>query len=82
MEKAMGSSKLTSKYQATIPKKVRKILKLRAGDFIIFRIAKDGSVTIKKVPKLDLECLKALNHTLIEWESKADDDAFKHLQDA
>lgn len=66
----MGTSKLTSKYQATIPKQVRKILKLKAGDSITFQIAKDGSVTIKKARKLDLEYFRALNHTVTEWQAQ------------
>ena len=76
----MRTSKLTSKFQATIPKEVRKTLQLGAGDSIIFLIEKDGSVTLKKVRPLDIEYLKALNQTLTEWDSEDDDEAFAHLQ--
>ena len=34
----MKSSKITSKYQETIPKDVRKQLKLQAGDSITFEV--------------------------------------------
>lgn len=75
------SSKLTSKFQATIPKEVRKTLKLKAGDSVLFLIAKDGSVLLKKLRPMDKEYLQALNQTLSEWDSEYDDEAFANLQD-
>ena len=77
----MRASKVTSKFQATIPKEVRETLDLRAGDSIAFLVSKDGSVYIKKIKSIDTEYLEALNHTLTEWSSADDDDAFQHLQD-
>jgi antitoxin PrlF len=76
----MKATKLTSKYQATIPKEVREKLHLKAGDSIVFQFMNDGSVIIKKVRTLDIEYLKALNQSLTEWSSEDDDAAFEHLQ--
>ncbi|MCF7799838.1 type II toxin-antitoxin system PrlF family antitoxin [Candidatus Babeliales bacterium] len=79
----MKYSKLTSKYQATIPKEIREKLKLSSGDTIVFEISdkEAGTVIIKKVSAADSVYLRALNTTLNEWESKEDEECFKHLQD-
>jgi AbrB family looped-hinge helix DNA binding protein len=42
--KSLGDSKLTSKFQATIPKHVREVLKLDAGDRLVFAIDHDEIV--------------------------------------
>ena len=42
-------SKVTRKYQITIPKKVRELLDIKVGDEVIWVINEDGSVTLKKV---------------------------------
>jgi len=77
----MKYSKLTSKYQATIPKEIRKLLKLKAGDNIIFELTDDGVVVVRRASPLDIKYLKALNSTLSEWESEYDEEDFAHLQD-
>ena len=76
----MAISKLTSKYQATIPKDVRKILKIKAGDRVVFEILGDKRVVIRKLPSLDVEYLQALSPTLGEWNSEEDEEAFRDLQ--
>lgn len=80
----MSHSKVTSKFQTTIPKEVRKKLNISAGDLVIFEIQKDGSIIIKKLAKTDSEeykYLKSIESTLSEWNSKEDDECFEHLQD-
>ena len=77
----MSSSKITSKYQATIPKEVRKILHLHPGDSITFHVTKEGTVIIKRTQPLDKEYLRALDTTLSEWQSESDEEAYEHLQD-
>lgn len=72
------TSKLTSKYQATIPSKVRETLKLRAGEVVAFDI-EDGEVRLRKATPVDLEFAKALPGTLSEWQSEADDKAYRDL---
>lgn len=74
----MVSSRMTSKYQATIPKEVRDALRLGAGDRVEFVIAADG-VRLRKATRRDAE-LSALESTLApEWDSEADDVAFRDL---
>lgn len=77
----MHTSKLTTKYQATIPKEIREKLKIDAGDSVVFLVTKDSEVILKKVRPLDKEYIDALNYTLSEWSTPEDDEAFKHLQD-
>jgi len=72
------SARLTSKYQATIPKEVRNNLHLESGDVVLYEMLPDNTVLIRKAAPLDLDYLKALNSTLNEWESK-DDDAYNDL---
>ena len=74
----MITSRLTSKFQATVPTPVRKALHLKAGDMIGFDI--EGTrVTLRHVTPLDLAFVQALEATLGEWSSKEDEQAFKDL---
>jgi antitoxin PrlF len=70
---------LTSKYQATIPKEVRNALHLKAKDQIIYEILENDTVIIRRASALDIEYLNALKHTLSEWDSAADEKAYKNL---
>ncbi len=74
----MLASKLTTKYQTTVPEKVRKILGLKKGDFVCFEIKK-STVTIKKLSPLDLQFAKSLQDTFSEWNSKNDEEAYGDL---
>ena len=71
----MLSSRLTSKYQATIPEKIRKILGLKKGDLIAFKIQRD-KVILRKSPPIDLKFAKAIENTLSEWNSESDEEAY------
>jgi len=75
----MSNSKLTSKFQATIPQDIRTILNLKAGDQINFEITKDKKIVIKKAIPADIAYLKALESTLNEWNSENDDEDFHDL---
>ncbi len=72
------TSKLTRKYQATVPAIVRKKLKLHAGDIIAFEIDRE-MVRLRKATPLDLEFSSALVPTLSEWESHHDEEAYHDL---
>lgn len=75
----MQTAKLTSKGQTTIPVEVRDFLALNPGDFINFTF-EHNSVHIKKAEPFDIEYHRALESTLsAEWNSKEDNDAYKHL---
>lgn len=71
-------SKLTSKYQATIPGPVRNALQLEAGDGVVFEID-SGEVRLRKARPLDWDFFKALSGTFSEWHGKADEDAYRDL---
>jgi antitoxin PrlF len=77
--KKLSASSLTSKYQATIPAEVRKILGLRAGDKIEFEVSAQGEVVIRRISEQDFAYLKAVSETLSEWDSLADEEAFRDL---
>lgn len=47
MEKIIGTSKLTSKFQITLLDDARKTLGVNAGDKVVF-IERDGEVVIRK----------------------------------
>ena len=71
-------SKLTSKYQTTVPAAVREALCLEKGDALVFEIA-DGGVTVRKAVALDQAFADALQSQLSEWASDQDDEAYRGL---
>ena len=73
------SARLTSKYQATIPKEIREHLHLESGDEILYELLPDNTVLVRKTSPLDLDYLQALNSTMNEWESEEDEQAYKDL---
>jgi AbrB family looped-hinge helix DNA binding protein len=75
----LASSKLTSKFQATVPKLVRETLHLKSQDQIIYEILDDQTVIVRKASALDKAYLKGLDHSLNEWNSDDDEKAYKNL---
>jgi len=73
-----STSKLTRKYQATIPEPVRKILRVAAGDAIAFDV-EGKEVRVRKARPVDLAFARALEGTLTEWSSDADQAAYRDL---
>jgi antitoxin PrlF len=73
------ASKLTTKYQATIPKEVREILGLGKGDVVVFEINDGRHVHITRGTPLDLQYLRSLEGTLGEWFSANDEEAYGEL---
>jgi AbrB family looped-hinge helix DNA binding protein len=73
-----ATSRLTRKYQATIPQPVRAALHLGAGDAIAFDID-DDSIKLRKAQPIDLAWAKALEGTLSEWQGEADEEAYRGL---
>jgi len=72
------TSKVTQKYQATIPQAIREKLAIEKGDRVIFEI-EDEKVVLKKISPLDWEYLESLSATLGEWSSDADEEAYRDL---
>jgi antitoxin PrlF len=76
---AVITSKLTTKSQATIPEKIRKILNLHPGDSVAFEMCENNKVAIRKATPVDFEFAFALESTLSEWYSKNDEEAYRDL---
>ncbi|MGD0048249.1 MAG: AbrB/MazE/SpoVT family DNA-binding domain-containing protein [Bryobacteraceae bacterium] len=72
-------SKITSKGQITLPKKVRDKLGVRAGDYLAYEVA-GNTVKLRKAQPLDLPWLRAVSRTLApEWDSSYDHENFDDL---
>ncbi len=71
-------SKLTRKYQATIPAPVRNVLRLEAGDSIAFEIEEE-QIRLRKARPMDLDFAGALEGTLDEWSQPEDEEAYRDL---
>lgn len=72
-------AKITTKGQTTIPQEIRAALQVGPGDLIAWELADDGSARVRRVQPLDLEYLRALEGTLSEWGSAADEEAYRDL---
>lgn len=72
------TSRLTSKGQATIPVAVRKALRLREGDSVLFDL-KGGKVTLRRAEPLDRAFLRLSETAFEEWNSPEDEAAFRDL---
>jgi AbrB family looped-hinge helix DNA binding protein len=75
---AMLMSRLSSKGQVTIPKKIRDALDLSPGDRVGYEL-EDGSVRLRRVDPFDAAFHDALSGTLDEWASAEDEEAFRDL---
>ncbi|MDP1774970.1 MAG: AbrB family transcriptional regulator [Methylobacter sp.] len=64
--------------QTTLPEPVLEALNLREGDAIVFEIDQTG-VHLRKAPPIDAAFTEALQGTLSEWNSVADDEAYADL---
>lgn len=74
----MQTSKLSVKGQVTVPKEVREILGLNAGDMIAYEV-QNRVVTLRRVEPFDAAFHKAISATLDEWDTPEDDEAFRDL---
>lgn len=72
-------AKITAKGQTTIPQAIRAALRVQPGDFIAWEMAEDGSARVRRVQPLDVEYLRAVEGTLSEWASEADEEAYREL---
>lgn len=71
-------SRVSSKGQVTLPKKVREAIGVRPGDAVAYDVSK-GSVTLRRAAPLDVAFHTALEQTLEEWASSEDEEAFGDL---
>jgi antitoxin PrlF len=74
-------TKLTSKYQTTIPVEIRRRLGLEEGDLVEF-VVEGNAVSLKKAhPQIDDSVAFKLtqNHAMRDWDTPEDDEAFRDL---
>lgn len=74
----VAASRLTRKYQATIPTAIRRALRLKQGDRVQFQVEGDR-VVMKRQQVADRTYLKGLEANLSEWSSAYDDEAYGDL---
>lgn len=67
------TSTVSSKGQTTLPVGIRRLLRVEAGDTILYESDQD-TVRIRKALPLDLSWARALERTLDEWTGPDDDD--------
>ena len=65
-------SKVSSKWQTTIPSEVREELGLKPGDLIQYSLD-SGKLILRKISIEDVVYLKLIEKTLNEWEGDEDD---------
>ena len=71
-------SRLTGKYQATVPASVRRTLGVGAGDRIAWEVEGD-TVILRRAALKDDRFTAALSDTLSEWASPEDEAAWRDL---
>jgi AbrB family looped-hinge helix DNA binding protein len=74
----VAASRLTRKYQATIPAEVRRVLRLKHGDTVQFEI-NGQRVTLRRQTASDRAYLRGVEANLSEWNSPFDDEAYGDL---
>jgi len=74
----METSRITTKYQATVPADVRAALGLKAGDTLAWDV-REKIVTVRKARALDVAFAAAVSTTLEEWDSPEDEAAWRDL---
>jgi antitoxin PrlF len=81
----MEMSRVTSKYQATVPADVRAALGVKAGDRLGWEVGDDGKVNVRRLDD-KIDDPKWQNATLIdaksfgEWLSEEDEEAWRDYQ--
>lgn len=72
-------AKVTVKGQTTIPKEIRTALHIKPGDLLLWEAGDEGVAKVRRVQPLDLAYLRAVEGTLGEWSSEADEEAYRGL---
>jgi antitoxin PrlF len=78
-ERTEAVAKVTAKGQTTIPKEVREALEIEPGDLIVWEVAPNRKAVVRRAQPWDLEYLRAVEGTLSEWTSPADEEAYRDL---
>ena len=75
----LAVAKITAEGQTTIPQAVRAALHVVPGDLITCSVDVDGTATVRRVQPLDIDYLRAVEGTLSEWDTAADQEAYRDL---
>ena len=75
---AVQISRVSSKGQVTLPKRVREAIGVGPGDAVAYDVNK-GVVTLRRLEPIDLAFHAGVESTLTEWGSKEDDEAYGDL---
>ena len=73
----MELARVGTRGQTTIPKRVRAAANLNVGDTLAFEVQADHLI-VRKIPAQD-DYLRGLSHTLDEWNSPEDEEAWRDL---
>lgn len=74
----MEFSRLSSKGQITVPRRIRDAIGAKPGDTLAYEV-RGPIVTLRRIDPVDLAFHAALEGTLDEWASSEDDEAFGDL---
>jgi len=72
-------ARVTVKGQTTIPLEIRAALQIKPGDLLLWETGEEGVAKVRRVQPLDLAYLRAVEGTLGEWSSQADEEAYRGL---
>ena len=72
-------SKITAKWQTTVPRQVRAALQSKPGDLLAWEVNVDGRVVVRRVLPVDVEYLRAVEGTMTEWSTAEDEAAYRDL---
>jgi len=75
----LAIAKITAKGQTTVPQDVRRALHVVPGDSITWSVDAQGIATVRRAMPLDIDFLRAVEGTLGEWNTAADQEAYRDL---
>jgi bifunctional DNA-binding transcriptional regulator/antitoxin component of YhaV-PrlF toxin-antitoxin module len=75
----LAVAEITAMGQTIIPQNVRAALHVGAGDLIAWDVDSNGIATVRRAEPVDMAYLHALEGTLGEWASPADEVAYRGL---
>ena len=72
-------AKVTLNGRITIPHEIRAALRVNPGDLLLWEAGEGGVAQVQRVQPLDEDYLRAIEDTLSEWSSPADEAAYREL---
>jgi antitoxin PrlF len=71
--------RVTARGRTTIPREIREALGIAPGDSIVWEVPPGGTAVVRRVQPRDEAYFRAVEGTLSEWTSPADEEAFRGL---